>query len=85
MMEGNGMFLLLFVFVCQGVLWGQMKLFFVYSDAWWLVGMSCFGGNDGFLGLFGLLLAVRDVLGGGEHGDEQVGGSSCVWDAVTVL
>lgn len=40
--------------------------------------MSCFGGNDGFLGLFGLLLAVRDVLGGGEHGDEQVGGSSCV-------
>ena len=32
MMEGNGMFFLLFVFVCQGVLGGQMK-FFVYSDA----------------------------------------------------
>ncbi len=32
-MEGNGMFLLLFVFVCQGVLGGQMKFFFVYSDA----------------------------------------------------
>lgn len=31
-MEGNEMFLLLLVFVCQGVLGGQMKLF-VYSDA----------------------------------------------------
>lgn len=30
MMEGNGMFLLLFVFVCQGVLGGQMKLFRVF-------------------------------------------------------
>lgn len=32
-MEGNEMFLLLLVFVCQGVLGGQMKFFFVYSDA----------------------------------------------------
>lgn len=31
-MEGTEMFLLLFVFVCQGVLGGQMKLF-VYSVA----------------------------------------------------
>lgn len=31
-MEGNEMFLLLLVFVCQGVLGCQMK-FFVYSDA----------------------------------------------------
>lgn len=29
-MEGNGMLLLLFVFVCQGVLGGQMKLFRVF-------------------------------------------------------
>lgn len=29
-MEGNGMFLLLFVFVCQGVLGGKMKLFRVF-------------------------------------------------------
>lgn len=29
-MEGNGLFLLLFVFVCQGVLGGQMKLFRVF-------------------------------------------------------
>lgn len=32
-MEGNEIFLLLLVFVCQGVLGGQMKLFFLYSDA----------------------------------------------------
>lgn len=30
-MEGNEMFLLLFVFVCQGVLGGQMKLFCVFG------------------------------------------------------
>lgn len=30
-MEGNGMFLLLFVFVCQGVLGGQMKFFCVFG------------------------------------------------------
>jgi hypothetical protein len=31
MMEGNGMFLLLFVFVCQDVLGGQMKFFCVFG------------------------------------------------------
>lgn len=29
-MEGNGMFLFLFCFVCQGVLGGQMKFFCVF-------------------------------------------------------
>lgn len=40
------MFLLLLVFVCQGVLGGQMKPFCVFGCV--MVGMSCFGGNDGF-------------------------------------
>lgn len=31
MMEDNEMFLLLFVFVCQGVLGGQMKFFCVFG------------------------------------------------------
>lgn len=35
-MEGNGMFLLLFVFVCQGVLGGQMKVFCLFG--WGMVG-----------------------------------------------
>lgn len=56
-MEGNEMFLLLFVFVCQGVLGGQMKFFCVFG--WGMVGRcGLFRGGDGFLGLFwGLGLA----------------------------
>lgn len=50
-MEDNEMFLLLFVFVCQGVLVGQMKFFRVFGCV--MVGWcELFRGNDAFLGRF---------------------------------
>lgn len=61
MMEGNEMFLLLLVFVCQGVLGGQMKFFCVFGCVmvgWYeLFRGKCwlFGGFWGLGLLFGSL------------------------------
>ena len=68
MMEGNGMFLLLFVFVCQGVLGVQMKVFCLFG--WGLVGWyELFQGKMmafwTFFGVFGLLVgSLRRTAGG---------------------
>lgn len=66
-MEGNGMFLLLFVFVCQGVLGGQMKFFCVFGCV--MVGwLAVSGVNDcfwGVFGVFGLLVGCLRRVGCG--------------------
>lgn len=60
-MEGNEMFLLLLVFVCQGVLVGQMKLFCVFGCV--MVGWyELFRGEMmAFWGVFGVLACCLAV------------------------
>lgn len=67
-MEGNEMFLFLFVFVCQGVLGGQIKFFLCIRmrDGWLVLAVS--GVNDCFLGrfwVFGLLVGSLRRVGCG--------------------
>lgn len=67
-MEGNGMFLLLFVFVCQGVLGVQMKVFCLFG--WGMVGWcELFQGKMmAFLDVFGvfalLVGGLKRTVGG---------------------
>lgn len=67
-MEGNGMFLLLFVFVCQCVLDVQMMVFCLFG--WGMVGRcGLFRGEMmafwGVFGVFGLLVGSLRRVGCG--------------------